>query len=141
MAVSNIDTYQLSIGNPNSLATYTQVPPDTATTSATLTTSQIRKGLLLVNQGGGAGTTLTFPSGTVMDAAFPNIPVNGCFNLEVVNISTNASEDATFAGGTGWTTYGCLVVASNSSASEKSCGVFKLVRSGVGTWNLFRISS
>lgn len=116
-------------------------PAQTAkTTSATLTAAEIRTGIITVNQGGGAASTLTLPLATAMDTEFDDFGVNDAFDFSVINISTVAAEDALLATNTGWTIVGNLDVASNAAATDKSAGRFRARKTATGAWTLYRLS-
>lgn len=131
---------QLGDGNINEIRFESQIPYTTASTSATLTTDQISSGLILANQAASGAATYTLPTGTLLDAAWVNIRTNKKFDFTIVNISTVAAEDVTVAVGTGITAYGNLTVASNNAVTDISSATFRLVRTGVATYDLYRLS-
>lgn len=123
---------------PSSVLFFYQGAPATPSTSATLTTTQLATQHLVIDQAAGGATTLTLPTGALMDAYFTNIPINGAFYFDVTNIGDQAAEDATFAAGTGWTLVGNMVVASNAAATDQSACRFKARRTAAATWTLYR---
>jgi len=131
--------YQSTDGNQGEIKFGIQIAPATASTSATLTTSQIAAGIITVNQAGGAVTTLTLPTGTLMDAAFTNLVVNNSIDFAVINVSTVGAEDATIAVGTGWTLVGNVTVASNDAVTSISSALFRARKTGTATWSLYRL--
>lgn len=131
--------YQYSSGFQDVPIFLNQGAPATATVSATLTAAQLQTGILSVNQGAGAATTLTLPTGTLMDAAFPNMPANNAFDFSVINVSTVGAEDATIAAGVGFTVVGNVTVASNAAVTDVSFARFRARKTDVATWILYRI--
>lgn len=93
---------QIGDGNENEIAIETQVAPATLTTTATITTAQLATGYFLCSPGTSAAA-YTLPTGALMDAAFPNMKVNSCFDITVVNVDGSSSGAITMTAGTGWT--------------------------------------
>ncbi len=118
----------------------TQVAATAKTTSTTLTAAELLTGIITVNQGGGAVSTLTLPLATGMDTALAASAANDAFDFSLINISTVAAEDAVIATNTGWTIVGNLDVASNAAATDKSAGRFRARKTATGAWTLYRLS-
>lgn len=116
--------------------------PTAKTTSATLTVAEMLVGWITVNQGGAATSTQTTPTGTEMVAVLPaSLAAGDCFDFMVINISTNAAEDAILGAGTDVSIVGDARVASIDAAGEKtSSGVFRFRYSGANVWVAYRIS-
>lgn len=132
--------YQFNDGNVNEIKISVQSTPTAKTTSATLTAAELAAGIITVNQGGGAGSTLTLPTGTLMDAAFSNMKTDSSFDFSVINISTVDAEDATIAVGTGWTLVGDVVVNAKSASTIPTSGLFRARKTGTATWTLYRLA-
>lgn len=132
--------YQIGDGNSNEIQFVPQGTPVALTTSATLTAAQLAVGILTANQGGGATATYTLPTGTLMDAAFPNVRVDTAFDFALINISTVAAEDVSIGAGSGFTIVGNATVASNNAATDQSTAHFRARRTGTNTWVLYRIA-
>lgn len=132
--------YQLGDGNVSEVKLGTQSTVTAKTTSATLTAAELATGIITVNQGGGAGSTLTLPTGTLMDAAFTNAKVDSSFDFSVINISTVDAEDATIAVGTGWTLVGDVIVNAKSASTVPTSGLFRARKTGTATWTLYRLA-
>ena len=132
--------YQSTDGNQGEIKFGVQIAPATATTSAALTTTQLSTGIITINQGGGAATTLTLPTGTLMDAAYANLVTNNSIDIVFINVSTVGAEDATIAAGTGWTLVGNVTVASNAAVTDISSALFRARKTGTATWSLYRLS-
>jgi len=132
--------YQFGDGNLNEMTIGVQGAPATASVTATLTVAQLLAGIITVNQAGAAVTTLTLPTGALMDAAFSNMKVNSSFDVAFINVSTVDAEDATIAVGTGWTLVGNVTVAANSGVTTISSALFRARRTDTATWSLYRLS-
>lgn len=132
--------YQFNDGNVNEIKISVQSTPTAKTTSATLTAAELATGIITVNQAGGAGSTLTLPTGALMDAAFSNMKTDSSFDFSVINISTVDAEDATIAVGTGWTLVGDVVVNAKSASTIPTSGLFRARKTGTATWTLYRLA-
>lgn len=116
-------------------------PAQTAkTTDATLTTTELKTRILTVNQGAAGTSSLTLPLASGMDTAFPDAATDDAFEFSLINISTNAAEDATIITNTGWTLVGEMTVESNDADRAASAGRFLARKTGTATWTLYRIS-
>ena len=106
--------YQFTDGNQNELPMGTQVAPQTATVTATLSVAQVTGGLLVATPGA-ATATYTLPTSALIDAQMANLKVNSTFGLTIINL-TGATGVITMAAGAGQLTVGSLTVALSSSA-------------------------
>lgn len=122
------------------IAARVQAAATAKTVSATLTAAEILAGLITVNQGAGAASTLTLPLATAMDTALPDFAADMAVDFSLINISTVAAEDAAIATNTGWTLVGNMDVASNAAATDKSAGRFRARKTAAGAWTLYRLS-
>ena len=104
--------YQFGDGNETEINMVTQVTPTAKTAAATLTAAELATGIITYT---GAAVALTMPLGTELDAAFPSMKVNSCFDFYVINLGgTNA---ATVTANTGVTLVGAAAVAANVSSN------------------------
>ena len=104
--------YQLGDGNLNEINMTTQVTPTAKVAAATLTAAELATGIITYT---GAAVALTMPLGADIDAAFPSMKVNSCFDFYIINIGgTNA---ATVTANTGVTLVGAAAVAANVSSN------------------------
>lgn len=101
----------------------------TISAATTLTLLQLQRYALLCS---GTTYTVTLPTGTTIDAGYPQINATA-IGFDFYVIST-ASGVITIAGNTGISTFGSLTVAAGTSAH------FRLVRSGVNGYQLYRCS-
>ncbi len=115
--------------------------PVAKTTSVTLTAAELLGGWVTVNQGAAGSSTLTTPTGTQIDDAFPStIAIGDSFDFSVINLSTVADEDAILDGGVGVTQVGNNDIQSEDVVTNNTSGLFRFRRTGENTWDMFRIS-
>lgn len=117
-----------------------QGAPTAKTTSATLTAAEVLAGIITVNQGAGATSSLTLPLATDLDTAMPDAAAGDAYDFSLINISTVAAEDADILTNTGWTLVGSMAVQSNAAITDKSAGRFRARKTGAGAWTLYRLS-
>ena len=131
--------YQFTDGNMNELEIDTQAAPQTATSTATLTTTQVLGGLLVVDPTTTA-SSLTMPTATAIDAVMTNMKTNSTFRLTVVNIGTSTGV-VTMAVGTGITAVGNLVVAiTGSAAGVGGAAQFLFRKTGTAAYSVYRVA-
>ena len=131
--------YQFTDGNTNELEIDTQAAPQTATSTATLTTTQVLGGLLVVDPTTTA-STLTMPTATAIDAVMTNMKTNSTFRLTVINIGTSTGL-ITMAVGTGITAVGNLVVAiTGSAAGVGGAAQFLFRKTGTAAYTVYRVA-
>lgn len=124
-----------------SLRLLQQAAPAAKTVSATLTPAEVLGGLLTVNQGAGAGSTLTMPLGTDIEAALPgDQAVGDSFDFSIINISVVDAEDATLAANTGVTLVGNVTIEANSAITKVSSGLFRCRRTAASTFVVYRLT-
>lgn len=123
-----------------SLFFQTQGAQAAKTTSTTLTAAELKTGIITVNQGGGATSSLTLPTAADLDTALPAAATNDSFEFSLINISTVAAEDADILTNTGWTLVGDVAVQSNDAITSKSAGLFRARKTGAAAWTLYRLS-
>ena len=104
--------YQLGDGNEAEINMVTQVTPTAKTAAATLTAAELATGIITYT---GAAVALTMPTGALMDAAFPSMKVNSCFDFFIIN--TGATNAATVTASTGCTLVGAAAVAAATSCN------------------------
>lgn len=85
----------------------------TTATAVTLTSGQVRGGLVLQDPNGGAVTT-TLPTAALLVAACPGVMEGQAFYFTIRN-TADAAETITVAAGTGGTTSGTMTIAQNNS--------------------------
>jgi hypothetical protein len=131
--------YQNTDGNQSEQTIGVQAAPQTATSTATLTTTQILGGLLVVDPTTMA-STLTLPTATAIDAVMTNMKTNSTFKLTVINIGTSTGL-VTVAVGTGITAVGNLVVAiTGSAAGVGGAAEFLFRKTGDAAYSVYRVA-
>jgi hypothetical protein len=131
--------YQFTDGNTNELEIDTQAAPQTATSTATLTTTQVLGGLLVVDPTTTA-SSLTMPTATAIDAVMTNMKTNSTFRLTVINIGTSTGL-VTMVVGTGITAVGNLVVAiTGSAAGVGGAAQFLFRKTGTAAYTVYRVA-
>jgi len=121
--------YQLGDGNLNEINMVTQVAPTAKTAAATLTAAELATGIITFN---GTAGNLTVPLGTSLDAAFPSMKVDSCFDFSIIN--TDASDAATVTANTGCTLVGVAAVSAVSSCT------WRVRKTGEATYVFYRIA-
>ena len=76
--------YQVGDGNLSEVKLGAMDAPNTATSTATLTTTQLLGGILLGSPGSSAATYTT-PTGTAIDAVLVNAKTGSTFDLSIQN--------------------------------------------------------
>jgi hypothetical protein len=125
--------YQVGAGNNNETILSYGAAPQTATDTATLTAAQIVGGMLVATPT--ANSTLTLPTGALIDAAVPNARIGSTFDLALVNAAA-ATYTAAFALSTGVTNGGNAVV----SLAAATSAMFRFRKTGDGTFVVYKIA-
>jgi hypothetical protein len=107
----------------------TQVAPTAKAAAATLTAAELATGIITFNGTAGA---LTVPLGTSLDAAFPSMKVDSCFDFSIIN--TDASDAATVTANTGCTLVGVAAVSAVSSCT------WRVRKTGEATYVFYRVA-
>jgi hypothetical protein len=124
---------------------FKQAAPAAKTTTGVMTAAELLGGLLTANQGGGGAATYTTDTGTAIETAFAALVPGGVlanddsFDFSIVNISTNAAEDVTVAGGASVTAVGNMTIASNAAVTDEAKGTFRMRRTAANTFSMYRI--
>ena len=121
--------YQFGDGNLNEINMVTQVAPTAKTAAATLTAAELATGIITYT---GAAVNLTVPLGTSLDAAFPSMKVDSCFDFCIIN--TDAADAATVTANTGCTLVGVAAVSAVSSCT------WRVRKTGEATYVFYRVA-
>jgi hypothetical protein len=124
--------YQVGDGNTGETQMSYMATPLTATTTATLTVAQMTSAVLVANPGASAASYTT-PTGTALDNLLVNARVGSTFDVAIINLGTSSGV-VTLVAGTGITIVGLATIAITSQAQVR------LLRTGTGTWTLYRIA-
>jgi hypothetical protein len=113
--------YQFGDGNLNEINMVTQVAPTAKAAAATLTAAELATGIITFN--GTAGD---------LDAAFPSMKVDSCFDFCIIN--TDAADAATVTANTGCTLVGVAAVAAVTSCT------WRVRKTAAATYVFYRIA-
>jgi hypothetical protein len=134
--------YQDTDGNQNEITIGTQVAPQTATVTATLSVAQVTGGLLVATPGA-ATASYTLPTATLLDAQMTNMKVNSTFTLTIVNV-TSATGVITIvaAANSGITLVGTATIGLSAAASTSPAGVaqFLFRKTDTAAYTVYRVS-
>jgi len=125
--------YQVGAGNRQETIMGAYAAPQTATSTATLTTAQVINGWLVANPGTSAAT-YTLPTGADIDAAVPNATIGSTFDLSIINTGTSSGA-VTLAVSTGVTDGGNAVVA----IAVTSSALFRFRKTADNVFVVYRI--
>lgn len=103
--------YQLGDGNEGEVIIGVQTAPVSKAAAATLTPAELATGIIVYT---GSTANLTVPLGADIDAAFPSMKVNSCFDFYIINTS---AATATVTANTGCTLVGAAAVATATSCN------------------------
>ena len=130
---------QIGDGNLNEPLLGFNAAPQTATTTATLTVTQIINGLL-VGSPSTSAASYTLPTAALIDATLTNAKVGSTFDLTIVNLGTSSGL-ITVVVGTGITAVGNLVIAiTGSAAGVGGAAQFKFRKTGDAAYTVYRIA-
>ncbi len=145
-AIGVTNTSWVAAGNANRPATGTPVffktgaAPAAKSTDGTLTAAEVFAGTIIIDDGGGATSTQTLPTGTQMSAAAPSgITVGDSFFLFVINQGTTAAELAVIAAGVGFTLVGSGTIEELDAATNPSSATFVVRYAAANTWTATRV--
>ena len=124
--------YQLGGGNLNEAVLGVQAIPTAYTAAATLTPLDLEQGLVVYTAAANNNLALPAVTGTTgVDARISSAKVGSCFDIALVATGTGVP---TLTAGTGWT-----LVGSGAGVASRSV-LFRAVKTGTGTYNLYRIA-
>jgi hypothetical protein len=131
--------YQYSAGNRTEPLMLAQGAPAALTgATVTVTAANLAAGIVTMDSGGTDAGTYTFPTGALIDAAFPSVAVNTAFDVVFINIGDNAANDVTFGAGTGNSIVGSAVVI--DGATTPSSAIFRFRKTGTAAYSIYRIA-
>jgi hypothetical protein len=131
--------YQYSAGNRTEPLMLAQGAPAALTgATVTVTAANLAAGIITVDSGGTDAGTYTFPTGALIDAAFPSVAVNTAFDVVVINVGDASQNDVTFGAGTGNSIVGSAVVI--DGATTPSSAIFRFRKTGTAAYSIYRIA-
>jgi len=107
--------------------------------TVTITAANLSTGIVTIDSGGTDAGTYTFPTGALIDAAFPSVAVNTSFDVSFINIGDNAANDVTFGAGTGNTIVGSAVLIDGATTTNPSSAIFRFRKTGTAAYTIYRI--
>jgi len=142
MALSNgTGGYQIGDGNLGEVSFFNTDTPDALTgASVTITAANLAKGVCTMDPGSTSAGTYTFPTGALLDAAFPSLKVGSTFDCAFVNLGDDAGNDVTFGAGAGNTLVGNDVIQDALTKTNNTSGVFRWRKTGDAAYTIYRIS-
>ena len=130
MAISNgTGGYQVGDGNLNDILFVPSAIPTAYTAGVTLTVGDLAGNMVVYTSASTAN--LVLPTAALTDAAFSNARVGSSFDISLIATSTGVP---TITVGTGWT-----LVGVGTGVASRSV-LFRAVKTGDGTYNLYRIA-
>lgn len=132
--------YQIGDGNLGEIAFYNSEAPAALTgASVTITAAQIANGLCTMDPGSTSAGTYVFPTGALLDAAFPSLKVGSTFDCAFVNLGDDAGNDVTFQAGTGNTLVGNDIIYDSLTKTNPTSGIFRFRKTGDAAYTIYRI--
>jgi hypothetical protein len=124
--------YQVGDGNLGEVTFGTSAIPTAYTAAATLTTANLAGGLIVYTSSSTADLALPAVTGVGgVNADISSAKVNSSFDIALIATSTGVP---TLTVGTGWT-----LVGSGAGVASRSV-LFRAVKTGENTYNLYRIA-
>lgn len=142
MALPNgADAYQVGDGNLGQLKFYnSDAPADLTGATVTITAANLATGVCTMDPGSTSAGTYTFPTGALLDAAFPSLKVGSTFDCAFINIGDDAGNDVTFGAGTGNTLVGNDVIQDALTKTNNTSGMFRFRKTGDAAYTIYRIA-
>ena len=133
--------YQIGDGNLGEVSFFNTDTPDALTgASVTITAANLAKGVCTMDSGSTSAGTYVFPTGALLDAAFPSLKVGSTFDCAFINLGDDASNDVTFTAGAGNTLVGNDVIQDALTKTNNTSGVFRWRKTGDAAYTIYRIS-
>jgi hypothetical protein len=142
MALANgASGYQIGDGNLGEISFYnTTAPAALSGATVTITAADLATGVCTMDSGGTDAGTYTFPTGALLDAAFPSLKVGSTFDCAFINIGDNAANDVTFGAGTGNTLVGNAEIQDSITKTSNTSGIFRWRKTGDAAYTIYRIA-
>lgn len=132
--------YQVGDGNLGEVSFFNTDTPDALTgASVTITAANLAKGVCTMDPGSTSAGTYTFPTGALLDAAFPSLKVGSTFDCAFVNLGDDAGNDVTFGAGAGNTLVGNDIVYDSLTKTNPTSGIFRWRKTGDAAYTIYRI--
>ena len=133
--------YQLGDGNLGEISfTNTSTPVALTGASVTITAANLAAGVCTMDSGGTDAGTYVFPTGALIDAAFPSLKVGSTFDCSFINLGDDAGNDVTFTAGAGNTLVGNDVIQDALTKTNNTSGTFRFRKTGDAAYSIYRIA-
>ncbi len=133
--------YQVGDGNLGEISfSNTSTPVALTGASVTITPANLAAGVCTMDSGGTDAGTYVFPTGALIDAAFPSLKVGSTFDCSFINIGDNAANDVTFTAGAGNTLVGNDVIQDSLTKTSNTSGTFRFRKTGDAAYTIYRVS-
>lgn len=133
--------YQVGDGNLGEISfSNTDAPAALTGASVTITAAQLAGGLCTMDPGSTSAGTYVFPTGALLDAAFPSLKVGSTFDCAFVNLGDDAGNDVTFQAGSGNTLVGNDVIQDALTKTNNTSGIFRFRKTGDAAYSIYRIA-
>jgi hypothetical protein len=133
--------YQLGDGNLGEISfSNTSTPVALTGASVTITAANLAAGVCTMDAGSTSAGTYVFPTGALIDAAFPSLKVGSTFDCSFINIGDDAANDVTFTAGTGNTLVGNDVIQDALTKTSNTSGTFRFRKTGDAAYSIYRVS-
>ena len=133
--------YQVGDGNLGEISfSNTSTPVALTGASVTITAANLAAGVCTMDAGSTSAGTYVFPTGALIDAAFPSLKVGSTFDCSFINIGDDAANDVTFTAGTGNTLVGNDVIQDAVTKTNNTSGTFRFRKTGDAAYSIYRVS-
>ena len=133
--------YQLGDGNLGEISfSNTSTPVALTGASVTITAANLAAGVCTMDAGSSSAGTYVFPTGALIDAAFPSLKVGSTFDCSFINIGDDAANDVTFTAGTGNTLVGNDVIQDALTKTNNTSGTFRFRKTGDAAYSIYRVA-
>ena len=118
--------YQVGDGNLGEISFYnTDAPAALTGASVTITAAQLAGGLCTMDPGSTSAGTYVFPTGALLDAAFPSLKVGSTFDCAFINLGDDAGND---------------VIQDALTKTNNTSGIFRFRKTGDAAYSIYRIA-
>ena len=133
--------YQVGDGNIGEVSfSNTSAPVALTGASVTITAADLAAGVCTMDAGSTSAGTYVFPTGALIDAAFPSLKVGSTFDCSFINIGDDAGNDVTFTAGAGNTLVGNDVIQDALTKTNNTSGTFRFRKTGDAAYSIYRIA-
>ena len=133
--------YQVGDGNLGEISfSNTSTPVALTGASVTITAANLAAGVCTMDAGSTSAGTYVFPTGALIDAAFPSLKVGSTFDCSFIIIGDDAANDVTFTAGTGNTLVGNDVIQDALTKTSNTSGTFRFRKTGDAAYSIYRVS-